>query len=98
MADSAPAPVNPWIVTIAVMLATFMEILDTTVVNVSIPHMAGEPGRDRRRGYVGSDLVPGIERHHSAHGRMAGQPLRAPPHSADLCRRLHAHFSALRHG
>ena len=44
MSDSAPSPVNPWIVTIAVMLATFMEILDTTVVNVSIPHMAGSLG------------------------------------------------------
>jgi MFS transporter, DHA2 family, multidrug resistance protein len=33
--------VNPWIVTFAVMLATFMEILDTTVVNISIPHIAG---------------------------------------------------------
>jgi MFS transporter, DHA2 family, multidrug resistance protein len=33
--------VNPWVVTFAVMLATFMEILDTTVVNVSIPHIAG---------------------------------------------------------
>src|SRR5580700_6520307 len=36
--------VSPWVVTIAVMLATFMEILDTTVVNVSIPHMAGNLG------------------------------------------------------
>ena len=36
--------INPWIVTIAVMLATFMEILDTTVVNVSIPHLAGNMG------------------------------------------------------
>src|SRR5471032_410736 len=35
------SPVNPWIITIAVMLATFMEVLDTTVVNVSIPHIAG---------------------------------------------------------
>jgi DHA2 family multidrug resistance protein len=33
--------VNPWIVTISVMLATFMEVLDTTVVNVSIPHISG---------------------------------------------------------
>jgi len=33
--------VNPWTVTFSVMLATFMEILDTTVVNVSIPHIAG---------------------------------------------------------
>jgi len=39
-ADTRPL-VNPWIVTIAVMLATFMEVLDTTVVNVSIPHISG---------------------------------------------------------
>jgi DHA2 family multidrug resistance protein len=32
--------VNPWIVAIAVMFATFMEVLDTTVVNVSLPHIA----------------------------------------------------------
>lgn len=32
---------NPWVVTFSVMLATFMEVLDTTVVNVSIPHIAG---------------------------------------------------------
>ena len=44
MPEAAPKPVNPWIVTIAVMLATFMEILDTTVVNVSIPHIAGNMG------------------------------------------------------
>jgi len=40
--DSRPQPaVNPWVVTFSVMLATFMEVLDTTVVNVSIPHIAG---------------------------------------------------------
>jgi DHA2 family multidrug resistance protein len=44
MPDSAPARVNPWIITVAVMLATFMEVLDTTVVNVSIPHLAGNMG------------------------------------------------------
>src|SRR5579871_2051924 len=47
-AASSPLPavsvpvVNPWIITIAVMLGTFMEVLDTTVVNVSLPHMAGD--------------------------------------------------------
>jgi DHA2 family multidrug resistance protein len=38
---AAPPHVNPWIVAIAVMFATFMEVLDTTVVNVSLPHIAG---------------------------------------------------------
>ena len=33
--------VNKWLVTIAVMAGTFMEIIDTTVVNVALPHMAG---------------------------------------------------------
>lgn len=33
--------VNPWLVAIAVMTSTFMEVLDTTVVNVSLPHIAG---------------------------------------------------------
>jgi DHA2 family multidrug resistance protein len=33
--------VNPWIIATAVMLSTFMEVLDTTVVNVSLPHIAG---------------------------------------------------------
>ncbi|MGA2984654.1 MAG: hypothetical protein ABSG32_12630 [Terriglobia bacterium] len=27
---------GPWLITAAVMLATFMEVLDTTVVNVSL--------------------------------------------------------------
>src|SRR6186997_1953799 len=37
---SEPRHVNPWIVAFAVMFATFMEVLDTTVVNVSLPHIA----------------------------------------------------------
>ena len=37
-----PPLVNPWLVAIAVMSATFMEVLDTTVVNVSLPHIAGD--------------------------------------------------------
>ncbi len=38
--DEVPA-INPWIIAISVMLGTFMEVLDTTVVNVSLPHIAG---------------------------------------------------------
>ena len=41
MKEEGERRVNPWVVTFSVMLATFMEVLDTTVVNVSIPHIAG---------------------------------------------------------
>ena len=40
-AEAEQPVVNPWIVAVAVMFATFMEVLDTTVVNVSLPHVAG---------------------------------------------------------
>jgi DHA2 family multidrug resistance protein len=39
--QTTPRQVNRWIIAISVMLATFMEVLDTTVVNVSLPHIAG---------------------------------------------------------
>src|SRR6059058_312643 len=32
---------NPWLVAVSVMLATFMEVLDTSVANVALPHIAG---------------------------------------------------------
>lgn len=32
---------NPWLIAIVVTLAAFMEILDTTIVNVALPHIAG---------------------------------------------------------
>lgn len=36
-----PRHINPWIIAVTVMLATFMEVLDTSVANVSLPHIAG---------------------------------------------------------
>ncbi len=47
MADTRLDPdglphINPWLIATAVMAATFMEVLDTTVVNVSLPHIAGD--------------------------------------------------------
>lgn len=32
---------SPWLIAVAVMAATFMEILDTSVANVALPHIAG---------------------------------------------------------
>jgi DHA2 family multidrug resistance protein len=42
---SVPVPwtpsVSPWLIAATVMLATFMEVLDTSIANVSLPHIAG---------------------------------------------------------
>ncbi len=36
--------VNPWIIAVTVTLATLMEVLDTSIANVALPHIAGSPG------------------------------------------------------
>ncbi|HEY2018714.1 MAG TPA: DHA2 family efflux MFS transporter permease subunit [Bryobacteraceae bacterium] len=37
-----PPYINPWLIAMTVMLATFMEVLDTSVANVALPHIAGD--------------------------------------------------------
>jgi MFS transporter, DHA2 family, multidrug resistance protein len=41
MADEWRPSYSPWLVAAAVMLATFMEVLDTSVASVALPHIAG---------------------------------------------------------
>jgi len=41
MSDGAAPAVNKWIVTLTVMLPTMIEIIDTSVVNVALPHVQG---------------------------------------------------------
>ena len=48
-ADVLPAPPiaawkpkhNPWVIAVLVTAATFMEVLDTSIANVALPHIAG---------------------------------------------------------
>src|SRR5439155_355258 len=35
---------NPWLIAIVVAMAAFMEVLDTSIANVALPHMAGNLG------------------------------------------------------
>src|ERR1700728_2416220 len=35
---------NPWLIALTVTLATFMEVLDTSIANVALPHIAGSLG------------------------------------------------------
>ncbi len=41
---SVPARFNPWVIAMTVTLATFMEVLDTSIANVALPHIAGNLG------------------------------------------------------
>ena len=44
-ADRAWKPrANQWAIALTVTLATFMEVLDTSIANVALPHMAGDLG------------------------------------------------------
>src|SRR5580658_2347036 len=59
-ADAAWRPaVNPWIIALAVTLATFMEVLDTSIANVALPHIAGSlsAGQDESTWVLTSYLV-----------------------------------------
>jgi DHA2 family multidrug resistance protein len=43
--SAARSAINPWVVALTVTIATFMELLDTSIVNVSLPYIAGGLGR-----------------------------------------------------
>jgi DHA2 family multidrug resistance protein len=38
---TADGGINPWVIAVTVTMATFMEVLDTSIANVSLPHIAG---------------------------------------------------------
>ena len=50
---------NPWIIAVTVTLATIMEVLDTSIANVALPHIAGSLGasQDQSTWVITSYLV-----------------------------------------
>src|SRR5271155_1845838 len=51
--------INPWVIAVVVTMATFMEVLDTSIANVSLPHIAGNlsAGTDESTWVLTSYLV-----------------------------------------
>src|ERR1700688_4701758 len=51
--------INPWVIAVTVTLATFMEVLDTSIANVALPHIAGglSAGSDESTWVLTSYLV-----------------------------------------
>jgi DHA2 family multidrug resistance protein len=56
---SAAGPNSPWLIAVIVSIATFMEVLDTTIANVSLRHIAGSlgAGQDESTYIITSYLV-----------------------------------------
>src|ERR1700684_3765141 len=44
IAASTGTATNPWLIALVVALASFMEVLDTTIANVAVPYIAGGMG------------------------------------------------------
>jgi MFS transporter, DHA2 family, multidrug resistance protein len=55
----ADGTINPWVIAVTVTLATFMEVLDTSIANVALPHIAGNlsAGADESTWVLTSYLV-----------------------------------------
>src|SRR5271165_4366068 len=58
-ADVWRPAINPWIIAITVTLATFMEVLDTSIANVALPHISGSlaAGQSEATWVISSYLV-----------------------------------------
>jgi DHA2 family multidrug resistance protein len=41
MAETSKSKSNPWLIALAVMIATFMEVMDTSIASVAVPYIAG---------------------------------------------------------
>ena len=62
------------LITVSIMLATIMQVLDTTIANVALPHMQGEPRRRAGQDHLGADLLHRRRRHRDAAHRLARRP------------------------
>jgi DHA2 family multidrug resistance protein len=45
--DNDRPKTNPWLIAVTVSMATFMEVMDTSIANVSLRHIAGSVGADQ---------------------------------------------------
>ena len=86
------------LITVALMLATIMQALDTTIANVALPTMTGDLGAspDNINWVLTSYIV--CRRHHDAGDRLAGRSVRPQGTIPDGGGRLHHLLHAVRSG
>ncbi len=89
---------NRWAIALVVTLATFMEVLDSSIANVSLPAHRRRPLRQPGREHVGAHLVPRRQRHRAPHQRVAREQVRPQALLHDLRGALHAQLVPVRDG
>ena len=63
--------ISPWVVAVAVVIPTFMEVLDTTIANVALRYIAGGLSAAGNRQRMGHHQLPRGQRDHPADLRLA---------------------------
>ena len=92
------APVNHWIVALTVTLATFMEVLDTSIANVALPYISGGLSVGRSQCDLGADQLPRRQRDRAAALRLADGAHRPQAVLHDLRAAVHDQLGPLRRG
>ena len=96
MRRSAAGDRNPWLVAVVISIATFMQVLDTSIANVALQYIAGQPGRERRREHLGAHELSRRQRSHPADQRLAVGRDRPQALLHGLRRRVHGELGAVR--
>ena len=73
-----------------------MEVLDTSVANVALPHIAGSLSAGAGRKHLGAHFLPGFQRHRPADQRLDFLNHRPQALLHDLRRALHRQLVPLR--
>ena len=94
---SAAGSRSPWLIAMAVSIATFMEVLDTTIANVALRPYRRQPGRQPGSKYLYPDELSRFERHYRADQRLADHHDRAQTLLHDLRVDIHDQLGAVRH-
>ncbi len=65
---------SPWLIAFIVSIATFMEVLDTTITNVSLRHIAGSLGAGCSRRSRPSSWTPFPPRNAGPFSQLPASP------------------------
>ena len=90
--------INPWLVALAVVIPTFMEVLDTTIANVALRYIAGGLSAPGNRQRMGHHQLSRRQRDHPADLRLARHAAGPAQLFPAFDRRVHARLGAVRHG